>query len=153
MELTDLVEQAILADFLNDDLLSRYAPVVHDDSSPPNQQPYAFSITANDRGDFQGAPGTGIKMIALQIEIQYNLGVEAEREPRTDELAKIAERIGDRLPSISHDLQQARDVLQRLSSAQIKVFLISADETETRTNLVLTRSRIVTRELICARIA
>ncbi len=159
MELIDLVDEKIVADFRTVPLLAQYEPRKRDSAEDKegededNPLPYSVTIASEDRGDFKQAPGMGIKLIGLEITIEYNLGSETDRAARTALLVQLAEAVGNRLPTTLYDTQEARDVLNRLSTSKLRVFLIASDESEKRTDLDLTRTRIITRELICAQIA
>src|SRR6266536_1488484 len=123
MELIDLVEQAVVADFLTDALLSQYNPEKHDDPDvQPEDKPYAFAVTAEDRGDYPALPGAGLKIVGVEIQIDYNMGADDERGIRADSLSKVAERAGDRLAPTTYDTDTSRAILNRLSSAQVKIF-------------------------------
>ena len=156
MELTDLVEQAIVADFSQDDIISQYAAVPNDfsqvksDGTVP-EFPFSVVINCTDRGDFQSCPGAGIKLVDVEITVEFNLGEETEWAGRVTLLSMLAERIDDRLAAASHD-PEGTAINNRFVRRGLKVFGILAEKPKMRSNIDLSRERVITREFVCAQI-
>jgi len=155
MELTDLVEQAIRSDFSTDDIISNYAAVPND-FSQVNQSddtqpalPFLVVITCTDRGDFTQCPGIGIKMVDVEVSIQFNLGEEAEWAGRVTLLSMLAERIDDRLGAATHS-PEGDTINDRFTRRGLKIFGILSEKPKSRSHLDLSRERVITREFICA---
>jgi hypothetical protein len=152
LELSDLVEQAIVADLMLDAEIAAFLPRPHDydkmkggDDSGTEEVPYSITVTAEDRGDFGNAPAAGIKLVGVQIEVERNIAAENVKS-----LAAIAGRIGDRLPATQ---EESKSRHAAFSNNRLKVFGIMASETEKRSDIDLTRTRTIAREFVCAQIA
>jgi hypothetical protein len=154
MELTDLVENSIIADLNLDPTIATWNPTPH---AGPNakgggsqvgddDQLLLIVVSAEDRGDFPGAPGAGIKTIGVEIELTQNVGID----PDTTVLSTIAEKIAARLPA-THLSDFSRASV--FSTNRLKVFRIDSGETERTIDIDLVRQRIVAREFLCAQIA
>jgi hypothetical protein len=102
-------------------------------------------VSAEDRGDLDGATGAGIKILGLEIELTQNVGID----PDTDVLSNIAEKIADRLPA-THLADYSRHMA--FCTSELKVFGIQSSESERTTEIDLDRQRVITREFVCAQI-
>ncbi len=154
MELTDLVEQAIRSDFVQDDLISNFS-VVQDDFAPPvpttEQQPAALSIKCVDSGDLPQCPGAGIKVVDVEVKIEMNLGTDAESAGRTRLLSMLAERVDDRLAAAFRD-PPGGDIIHRFVRYGLKLYGIMAEKRKLRSDIDLNKERTITREFICSQI-
>jgi hypothetical protein len=156
MELPDLAEAAVIADLNLDSAIARWAPTPHDgvnakgagtgDPGDGDDQALLIVVTAEDRGDWGGAPGAGIKLVGIQIELQQNVGLN----PDTTLLSGIAEKISDRLPA-THLADFSRHLA--FCTSRFKVFRIESVEPERISDVDLSRERIIAREFICAQVA
>jgi hypothetical protein len=152
MDLSSLVENAVIADLMLDPGIALWNPLSHDD---PNAKGGEFGenddrillivVSALDRGDFDGVSGAGIKIVAIEIELTQNVGIN----PDTTALDLVHEKIEDRLPA-THLSDYSR--ASAFSTSRLKVFGILSSENERIEELDLTRQRIVTREFLCAQI-
>jgi hypothetical protein len=153
MEIASLVENAVIADLELDPKIAVWNPLGHDE---PDAKGGGFGenddrillivVSAEDRGDFDGVTGAGIKIIGLEIELTQNVGINAD----TSVLSSVHEKIEDRLPA-THLADYSRH--QAFSTQRLKVFRIEASETERTEELDLTRQRIVTRQFLCAQVS
>lgn len=153
-ELTDIVEDSIIADLNLDPAIAVWNPEPHDgpnakggegDPGDGDDQLLIIVVSAEDRGDFAGAGGAGIKTIGIEIELTQNVGIN----PDTSVISAIAEKIADRLPA-THLLDFSRHLA--FCTKRLKVFRIEASETEKTIDIDLVRQRIVAREFICGQI-
>lgn len=154
MELTDLLEDSIIADLLLDPAIALWNPEPHDgpnakggegDPGDGDDQALIIVVSAEDRGDFSGAPGAGVKTLGIEIELTQNVGIN----PDTTLVSTIAEKIADRLPA-THLSDFSRHLA--FCTKRLKVFRIESSETERVIDIDLVRQRIVTREFLCAQV-
>jgi hypothetical protein len=154
MELTDLVEDSIIADLILDSAIALWNPEPHDgpnakggegDPGDGDDQALLIVVSAQDRGDFSGAPGAGVKTIGIEIELTQNVGIN----PDTTLVSQVAEKIADRLPA-THLLDFSRHLA--FCTKRLKVFRIESSETERTEDIDLVRQRIITREFLCAQV-
>ena len=154
MELASLVENAVLADLMLDPAIGMWNPKGHDDPGGKGSQGdpgenddslLTIIVSTEDRGDFDGASGVGIKIVALEIELTQNVGIN----PDTSVLSAIHERIEDRLPA-THFADYSRHLA--FSTSKLKVYGIMAPEIERTEDIDLARARIVTRQFLCAQV-
>jgi hypothetical protein len=153
MELAGLVEDAVIADLVRDPAIAVWNPETHDwagdkggEFGENDDRILLIVVSAEDRGDFDGVTGAGIKIIGLEIELTQNVGINAD----TSVLSSVHEKIEDRLPA-THLADYSRH--QAFSTQRLKVFRIEASETERTEDLDLTRQRIVTRQFLCAQVS
>ena len=154
MELIDLVEDSIIADLLLDAAIAVWNPEPHDgpnakggegDPGDGDDQALLIVVSAEDRGDFSGATGAGVKTIGIEIELTQNVGIN----PDTTLVSQVAEKIADRLPA-THLSDFSRHLA--FCTKRLKVFRIESSETEKTEDIDLVRQRIVAREFLCAQI-
>jgi len=154
MELIDLVEDSIIADLLLDASIAVWNPEPHDgpnakggegDPGDGDDQALLIVVSAEDRGDFSGATGAGVKTIGIEIELTQNVGIN----PDTTLVSQVAEKIADRLPA-THLSDFSRHLA--FCNKRLKVFRIESSETEKTEDIDLVRQRIVCREFLCAQI-
>lgn len=155
VELVDLVEAAVIADLKIDSQIATHFPHEHDsaemkggddlDRPEVPERDYAITVSAEDRGDFKGAPGSGMKLVGVTVSIQKNVG-----DGDTKFLPRLASRISDRLPA-TQIADQSRH--QAFCTTRLHIWGIMASESERRTDVDLTRERVIAREFICAQIA
>jgi hypothetical protein len=151
MELPDLLEDAIIADLNLDPAIGMWNPEPHDGPNAKggnfgeDDQILLIVVSAEDRGDFDGASGAGLKIVGIEVELTQNVGVE----PDTTLVSNIAEKIADRLPA-THIFDNSRHLA--FSTKRLKVYGIMAAETERTEDIDLVRQRIVTREFLCAQV-
>jgi hypothetical protein len=158
MELIDLVEDSVVALLSADATLGQYTPRKREDTGliegqdvlpPPD---YSVTVTAESRGDFKAYPGVGIKLVGVEVELLCNLGPDDERATRATVLGQLAGAVDDLLPAASLDSPDARALLNSLSTGSLAVFLVNADSIEKYFHRDMSRTRIVTRELVCAQV-
>jgi hypothetical protein len=153
MELADLVEQAVIADYLLEPDLAERLPHPHDhpgmkggdDEPDDDERPVTITVSSEDRGDWKGAPGTGIKLVTVTTEIAQNAGAD----PLTvgpKKLSNLAEKASDRMPA-THLAELSRH--QAFCNTRLQVFMILNSETEQRDDTDLTRTRRVIRDFVC----
>ncbi len=152
MELSDLVETAVLVALNRDELISTYGAVSNDNTQSTDDRPFLIAIKAQDRGDFQGFPGCGIKQVDVETTIEINLGSTDERAGRVDLLSQLAERVDDLLQSGQH-LPVAQDVIDNLSRPGLKLYGIMADREKRRSDVDMNKERVIAREFVCAQIS
>jgi hypothetical protein len=152
MELASLVEDAVIADLMLDPAIGMWNPLSHDNPSPKggdlgenDDQLLIIVVSTDDRGDFDGVSGAGIKIVGLEIELTQNVGIN----PDTSVLSAIHEKIEDRLPA-THLADYSRHLA--FSTSKLKVFGINSSEIERTQDIDLVRQRIVTREFLCAQV-
>jgi hypothetical protein len=152
MELASLVEDAVLADLSQDPAIGMWNPQGHDDPGAKggdfgenDDQLLIIIVSTEDRGDFDGVSGAGIKIVGLEIELTQNVGIN----PDTSVLSAIQEKIEDRLPA-THLSDYSRHLA--FSTQKLKVYGIMAPEIERTQDIDLARQRIVTREFLCAQV-
>jgi hypothetical protein len=154
MELPDLVEDSIIADLVLDAAIAVWNPEPHDgpnakggegDPGEGDDQVLLIVVSAEDRGDFGGVSGAGVKLIGVEIELTQNVGIN----PDTSIISGIAEKIADRLPA-THLSDFSRHLA--FCNKRLKVFRIESSETEATADIDLVRQRIIAREFLCAQI-
>jgi hypothetical protein len=152
MELASLVEDAVIADLMLDPAIGIWNPQGHDNPNAKggelgenDDQLLLIVVSTEDRGDFDGASGAGIKIVGLEIELTQNVGIN----PDTSVLSTIQEKIEDRLPA-THFADYSRHLA--FSTQKLKVYGIMAPEIERTQDIDLARQRIVTRQFLCAQV-
>jgi len=154
MELIDLVEDSIIADLMLDAAIAVWNPEPHDgpnakggegDPGDGDDQVLLIIVSAEDRGDFGGVSGAGVKSVGIEVELTQNVGIN----PDTSILSGIAEKIADRMPA-THLLDFSRHLA--FCNKRLKVFRIESSETEAIADIDLVRQRIVAREFLCAQV-
>jgi hypothetical protein len=152
MELASLVEDSVIADLMLDPAIAVWNPLSHDEPGAKGGDPGTIDdriliivVSAEDRGDFDGVSGAGVKIVGLEIELTQNVGIN----PDTSVLSGVQEKIEDRLPA-THLADYSRHLA--FSTGKLKVFRIESSETERTEDLDLTRQRIVTRIFVCAQL-
>jgi hypothetical protein len=152
MDLASLVENAVIADLMLDPAIAIWNPLSHDEPGAKggnlgenDDRVLIIVISAEDRGDFDGVSGAGVKIVGLEIELTQNIGIN----PDTTVLSAVQEKIEDRLPA-THIFDYSRHLA--FSTARLKVYGINSSETERTQDLDLTRQRIVTRIFVCAQL-
>jgi hypothetical protein len=154
MEITDQLEEAIIADLIKDPAIALWNPEPHDGPNAKggngefvnDDQLLLIVVSAENRGDLAGTTGAGIKLINVEIELTQNVGIE----PDTTVLSNVAEKIGDRLLA-THLVDFSRHLA--FSTNRIKVLGILADETDRTTDIDLNRQRMVSRQFVCLQMA
>jgi hypothetical protein len=154
MELSDLVEDSIIADLNLDPAIAVWNPEPHDgpnakaglsELSEGDDQLVLVVVSAEDRGDFDGASGAGIRVVGVEIELTQNVGIN----PDTSVVSGVAEKIADRLPA-THLSDFSRHLA--FCTNRLKVFRIESSETERTEDIDLVRQRIIAREFLCAQV-
>lgn len=150
MEITDLLENAIIADLTKDPAIALWNPQPHDAANAEgdfanDDQLVLIVVSAENRGDFDGISGAGVKIIGIEIELTQNVGID----PDTSVLSNVAEKIEDRLPA-THLSDFSRHLA--FSTSRVKVFRIEGSELNRTTDIDLNRQRIVARQFLCAQI-
>jgi hypothetical protein len=161
VELVDLVEASVIADLQLDAEIARCFPKEHDSpemkgqDDPDHRQSdspaefverdYSITVTAEDRGDYKGAPGAGIKIVGVSIEIQKNVG-----DGDNKFLPRLCSRISDRLPATQMEDKSRH---QAFCNSRLLVYGIMSNEVERRNDVDLTRERVINREFLCAQIS
>jgi hypothetical protein len=152
----ELLEAAIISDLMLEPDLAERLPHPHDyagmkggdDEADDDERPYTITVSAEDHGDWKGAPGAGIKLVGVKIEVTQNVGAD----PSTvgpKHLADLAEKVSDRMPA-THLSDRSRH--QAFCSARLAVYMIMAAEAEPRGDEDLTRTRTIARSFVCAQI-
>jgi hypothetical protein len=155
MSITDLVEMAVIADLADEPELAAFLPkprdndtrLAGDDEPGEDEATLTLSVSAIDEGEFYR--GSGIKRVALTVEIRHNaVAEEADRS----QLDSVAELVDDRLqPSTAIEGVVGREAA--FSSDVLKVFGIIATTPEPRENEDLIRIRRITRVFVAAQLA
>jgi len=152
----DLVEAAVIADLMLEPDLAERLPQPHDhpgmkggdDDEDEDERPITITVSAQARGDWKGAPGTGIKLVAVRVEIAQNVGADPSTAgPK--KLGDLADKVSDRMPA-THIAEHSRH--QAFCGPRLAVYMILAGEAEPRDDEDLTRTRSITREFVCAQI-
>jgi hypothetical protein len=142
-------------DFSGDPLLMQYASVQHDSSLDTSNitTPFLIVVSAEDRGDFPQVPGIGIKLIDVDVRIQFNLGSETQWSDRVDILSQLAGRVDSRLSASCYE-PEGTQIINNLSTPfGLKIYGITAEKPRRRSDVDLSRERIVSREFIATAIA
>lgn len=154
MELTDLVEQAIVGVFANDSLLSQFVAASSSSTvvdvattalPPPN---YLISVMAVDAGDFTQVPGMGIKLVDVEVTVTVNLGTASTAAGQTQTLSMLCERVDGLLGAAQHD-PEGSDIISQFVAPGLLIYGITAQKPRQHSHIDLTRQRIITREFIC----
>jgi hypothetical protein len=153
MEIASLVENAVLADLELDPKIAVWNPLGHDEPGAKggefgenDDRILLIVVSAENRGDFDGVSGAGLKIVAVEIELTQNVGINSD----TTVLSDVHEKIEDRLPA-THIFDNSRHLA--FSSSRLKVYGIMAAETERTEDIDQTRQRIVTRQFLCAQVS
>ncbi len=160
MELTDLLEQTIIADFKLDASLASYPLHRHDyggaksddDQTGTEEAKATISVTARDNGEFK--TGSGIRKVGVEVEVRFN---GAEDDNAFTLLRDISEKVSDRLqPSSNVAFAGGKQISGResaYSNDSVKTFGILAVDATQRIDAKMERVRVIARTFIASQLA